>query len=183
MDNSWQIQNAPEESIAEEPIQKRSLQSKVISKKILFWSIVGIIFFAVYTGGSYYVLFMRNETPTKEIPVIPTLVPRNSPTPLPSPTPVPTLAPIVSETTTWLTYTNKTYGISLTYPPNMLINFNKTSSGIEPYLILLTYPDASQSGQLRIDIQDVQYVGQSDTDSRAIMALNLQEFAEKKMGK
>lgn len=187
MDTSWQVasnespqetEHIPQHSVKEPAFQALGFS---LTKRTARWILLGIIFFSLYTGGSYYVLFLRGEKkPETQVPVIPTSIPRASATPYPTPTRVPTVQPTDHSTTSWNTYTNETYGISVQFPTGMIINFNRTETGIDPYLILISYPNASQSGELKIDIQDSRYLGQSEVESLSIMEMELETFAQKK---
>lgn len=160
--------------------KKGSLSQLLQSKnRWLVWGAVGGVLLLFYTGGTYYVLFAGKERKQTAPVVYPTPYSATA-TPPPTPTGVPTTAPAAVDTTGWETYTNNTYDIKFSYPPELTLSFNNTTAGQDPYFMKLAYTNASQSGNVTIDVQDISFIGQSDQQSRTIIQMNLLDFASEK---
>lgn len=162
------------------PKKKNSLSSIFTAKNRLFlWSGIGTILLLLYTGGSYYIIFAAKEKKQTPPPIYPTPYAATA-TPFPTPTEVPPVEPAVVDTAGWESYANNTYKIAFSYPSDLTLSFNNTAPGQDPYLMTLAYTNASQSGNVAIDVQDISFIGQSDQQSRNIIQMDLLDFASEK---
>lgn len=162
------------------------LKIHVTKKQLLTWGGIAL-FFLVYSGGSYYILFARNPKPVQRAPAVyqtpysATATPDPNQQPTPSPTEALQATPSATPTIVgWQTYTNSTYKLRFSYPPTLTLSFNTKSSNADPYQMKLTDTAASPAGVLTVDVQDIQYIGQSDVESRNIVQLSLQQYAVNK---
>ena len=161
------------------------LNFHIKKKQLLTWGGIAL-FFLVYSGGSYYILFARNPKLVQRVPAVYQTPYSATATPDPSkqlPTPTVIVQATPSATPTiegWQTYTNNTYKLRFSYPPTLTLSFNTKSSSADPYEMRLTDNTASPAAYLLVNVQDIQYIGQSDIESRNIVQLGLQEYAVSK---
>lgn len=85
------------------------------------------------------------------------------------------------ETDDWTVRIDQAYGFSFKYPTTYSLDFNKVASG-SPNLTIVYDNSTYQvdTAKFKIEVQDLKFIGQSDTTSRNIIQLPLSEYVNKK---